>query len=363
MLYDVARPFIFKLDPETAHDLAFGNLARAHRLGLTRLLQPHVDDDPVDLMGLRFPNPVGLAAGLDKNGAFVDAIGSFGFGFIEAGTVTPRPQPGNPKPRVFRLPEAEALINRMGFNNEGLDRFVANVALNEGFSRSGGVIGLNLGKNADTPIASALDDYLIGLRKVYPLLIQRPGYVAINISSPNTKNLRALQGAGEFAALLAGLREERARLSDRHGKRVPVAVKIAPDLDDSELPRIADALVAHGFDAVIATNTTVSRQGVSGLAHAQETGGLSGAPLRARATAVIAQLAAHLQGALPIIGVGGILRGADAAEKIAAGASLVQIYTGLIYRGPTVVSECRRALLAMRRRSGRASAATRASAA
>jgi dihydroorotate dehydrogenase len=345
MLYDFARPFIFKLDPETAHDLAFGNLARAHRLGLTRVLRPHVADDPVELMGLRFPNPVGLAAGLDKNGSFVDAIGSFGFGFIEPGTVTPRPQPGNPKPRVFRLPAAQALINRMGFNNEGLDRFVANVALNEGFSRAGGIIGLNIGKNADTPIETALDDYLIGLRKVYPLLTQRAGYVAINVSSPNTKNLRALQGAGEFAALLAGLRDERARLADRHGKRVPIAVKIAPDLDDPELPRIADALVAQGFDAVIATNTTVSRQGVSGLPHAQETGGLSGAPLRARATAVIAQLAAHLQGALPIIGVGGILDGEGAVEKMNAGASLVQIYTGLIYRGPAIVADCRRAIL------------------
>jgi dihydroorotate dehydrogenase len=353
MLYDFARPFIFKFDPETAHYLAFGNLARAHRLGLTRLLRPHVADDPVDLMGLRFPNPVGLAAGLDKNGAYIDAIGSFGFGFIEAGTVTPRPQPGNPKPRVFRLPEAEALINRMGFNNEGLDRFVANVAMNEGFTRAGGILGLNLGKNADTPIENALEDYLIGLRKVYPLLIQRPGYVAINISSPNTKNLRALQGAGEFAALLSGLRDERARLADRHGKRVPIAVKIAPDLDDTELPRIADALVAHGFDAVIATNTTVSRQGVSGLAHAQETGGLSGTPLRTRATAVIAQLAAHLQGALPIMGVGGIMDGDGAVEKIRAGASLVQIYTGLIYRGPTIVGDCRRALLQERRATTR----------
>jgi dihydroorotate dehydrogenase len=290
---------------------------------------------------------------LDKNGAYIDAIGSFGFGFIEAGTVTPRPQPGNPKPRVFRLPEAEALINRMGFNNEGLDRFVANVALNEGFTRAGGILGLNLGKNADTPIENALEDYLIGLRKVYPLLIQRPGYVAINISSPNTKNLRALQGAGELAALLAGLRDERARLSDRHGKRVPIAVKIAPDLDDAELPRIADALVAHGFDAVIATNTTVSRQGVSGLSHAQETGGLSGAPLRTRATAVIAQLAAHLQGALPIMGVGGIMDGDSAVEKIRAGASLVQIYTGLVYRGPTIVGDCRRALLQERRTATR----------
>jgi dihydroorotate dehydrogenase len=348
MLYDIARPFIFKFDPETAHDLAFGNLARAHRLGLTRVLRPHLPDDPVQLMGLRFPNPVGLAAGLDKNGAYIDAIGSFGFGFIEAGTVTPRPQPGNPKPRVFRLPAAQALINRMGFNNEGLDRFVANVALNEGFSAGGGILGLNLGKNAATPLEGALEDYRIGLRKVYPLLTQRAGYVAVNISSPNTKNLRALQGADELAALLAGLRDERARLADRHGQRVPIALKIAPDLEDADLLRIADALVAHGFDAVIATNTTIQRPAVEGLPHAQETGGLSGAPLRARATDVIARLADHLRGALPIIGVGGILSGADAVEKMAAGASLVQVYTGLVYRGPALVAECRRALLQRR---------------
>jgi dihydroorotate dehydrogenase len=249
---------------------------------------------------------------------------------------------------VFRLPGAQALINRMGFNNEGLDRFVANVALNEGFSAGGGVLGLNLGKNAATPIEDALQDYRIGLRKVYPLLTQRAGYVAINISSPNTKNLRALQGADELAALLGGLHDERARLADRHGQRVPIALKIAPDLEDADLLRIADALVAHGFDAVIATNTTVTRPAVEGLPHAQETGGLSGAPLRARATEVIARLADHLRGALPIIGVGGILSGADAVEKMAAGASLVQVYTGLVYRGPALVAECRRALLQRR---------------
>jgi dihydroorotate dehydrogenase len=349
VLYRFARPFFFALDPETAHDLAFGALARARALGLTRLARPRVPPDPVDAMGLRFPNPVGLAAGLDKNAAHVDALGDLGFGFIEVGTVTPLPQPGNPKPRLFRLPQAAALINRMGFNNEGLERFVANVAASSEFSASGGVLGLNLGKNATTPIEHALDDYVLGLRAVYPLLVARPGYVAINISSPNTKDLRSLQGGSELDALLRGLANERARLADRHGKRVPVALKIAPDLDDADLPRVADALVAHGLDAVIATNTTIARDRVAGLKYADETGGLSGAPLFERSTAVVRILAAHLRGALPIIAVGGILSGADAVAKIEAGATLVQIYTGLIYRGPALVAECRRALLARRR--------------
>lgn len=349
MLYDLARPFFFALDPETAHDLALAGLARAHALGLTRLARPRVPADPVDAMGLRFPNPVGLAAGLDKNAACIDALGDLGFGFVEVGTVTPQPQPGNPKPRLFRLPKAAALINRMGFNNDGLERFVANVASSRTFSAAGGVLGLNIGKNAATPIENALDDYVLGLRAVYPLLVERPGYVAINISSPNTKNLRDLQGGSELDALLRGLAAERARLADRYGKRVPVAVKIAPDLDDEDLPRVADALVAHGMDAVIATNTTIARNGVAGLEHADEAGGLSGAPLFARSTAVVRILAAHLKGALPIVAVGGILSGADAVAKIEAGATLVQLYTGLIYRGPALVAECRRALLARRR--------------
>ncbi|MDL1862527.1 quinone-dependent dihydroorotate dehydrogenase [Betaproteobacteria bacterium PRO7] len=349
MLYDLARPFFFALDPETAHDLAFGGLARVHALGLTKLARPHVPADPVDAMSLRFPNPVGLAAGLDKNAAYIDALGDLGFGFIEVGTVTPLPQPGNPKPRLFRLPKAAALINRMGFNNEGLERFVANVAASRTFSAAGGVLGLNLGKNAATPIENALDDYVLGLRAVYPLLVERAGYVAINISSPNTKNLRSLQGGSELDALLRGLAVERARLADRHGKRVPIAVKIAPDLDDADLPRVADALVAHGMDAVIATNTTIARDRVAGLPHAEEAGGLSGAPLFERSTEVVRTLAAHLKGALPIVAVGGILSGADAVAKVEAGATLVQIYTGLIYRGPALVAECRRALLVRRR--------------
>jgi len=348
MLYELARPFIFRFNPETAHDLAFGNLARAYRLGLTRILRPALPDDPVNIMGLRFRNPVGLAAGLDKDAEFIDALGDFGFGFIEAGTVTPRAQPGNPRPRVFRLPQAHALINRMGFNNHGLDPFVARVRRSRGFTDRGGVIGLNIGKNADTPIERALDDYLLGLRAVYPLLVERPGYVAINISSPNTRNLRALQGGDELVQLLRGLRDERRRLADRHGMSVPMAVKIAPDLADGDLPRVADALVAHGADAVIATNTTLARDAVAGQPHADESGGLSGTPLRARATEVVALLAKHLCGALPIIGVGGILRGTDAVEKLQAGASLVQVYTGLVYRGPALIGECRQAILAWR---------------
>ncbi len=348
MLYDFARPFIFILDPETAHHLAFSNLDRAHAVGLTRLLRPHVADDPVELMGLTFPNPVGLAAGLDKNAAHIDALADFGFGFIEVGTVTPRPQPGNAKPRLFRLPQARALINRMGFNNDGLDRFVANV---EAARARRIVLGLNIGKNADTPIERALDDYVLGLQRVYPLLVARPGYVAVNISSPNTKDLRSLQGGSELTSLLRGLRKERKRLADRHGQRVPLAVKIAPDLDDADLPRIADALVANDVDAVIATNTTVARNAVAGLPHGDETGGLSGEPLTARATEVVRLLAAHLQGALPIIGVGGIMKGEDAAEKMAAGASLIQMYTGIIYRGPALVGECRRAILRYRRQA------------
>ena len=348
MLYDFARPFIFTLDPETAHHVAFANLNRAHALGLTRLLRPHVADDPVEVMGLTFPNPVGLAAGLDKNAEYIDALADFGFGFIEVGTVTPRPQPGNPAPRLFRLPPARALINRMGFNNEGLDHFVARVRASR---RRDVVLGLNIGKNADTPIERALDDYLAGLRRAYPLLLDRPGYIAVNISSPNTRNLRSLQGGAELKALLGGLREARQELAAQHGRRVPLAVKIAPDLDDAELPRIADVLAAHEIDAVIATNTTIARDAVAGLPHADEAGGLSGAPLAARSTEVIRLLARHLRGTMPVIGVGGIMSGDDAVEKIAAGAALVQLYTGIIYRGPALVGECRRAILRQRRRS------------
>jgi dihydroorotate dehydrogenase len=351
VFYGLARPWLFALDPEVAHDLSFAALERAHRLGLTRILLPHVADDPVKAMGLTFRNPVGLAAGLDKNAEHIDALASFGFGFIEAGTVTPQPQPGNDKPRMFRIPAAKALINRLGFNNQGVAAFVANVARQQGFSAAGGVIGLNIGKNASTLIDRAQDDYVTCLDAVYPVAVERPTYVTVNISSPNTKNLRELQGDRELMALLRGLADARKRLADRFGQRVPMAVKIAPDLENDALPRIADIMVKHGMDAIIATNTTLARDAVGGMRHARESGGLSGAPLRGRSTAVVRRLTQHLRGALPVIAVGGILSGADAVEKLQAGATLVQIYTGLVYRGPQLVGECRKAILQWR--SGR----------
>jgi dihydroorotate dehydrogenase len=356
VLYNIARSVLFSLDPEVAHDLTLTQLERAYRLGLARFACHSIPPLPVTVMGLDFPNPVGLAAGMDKNGAHIDALGTFGFGFIEAGTVTPRPQPGNPKPRVFRLIPAQGVINRMGFNNEGVDRLVENVRRQKAFRRGGGIVGLNIGKNADTPIAHALDDYRTGLQRVYP----HADYVAVNISSPNTKDLRALQGTHELASLLAGLRDERRHLEDQHGRRVPLAVKIAPDLPDDTLPVIADTLVAHGVDAVIATNTTVARDRVPGLRHADETGGLSGRPLTERATQVVDILARHLKKTLPIIGVGGIMNGDDAVEKIQAGASLVQVYTGFIYSGPDIVADCVRAIRSMRNSPLHARRATRA---
>jgi dihydroorotate dehydrogenase len=335
-LYGLARPLLFALDPERVHDLTLEGLQRAHDLGATRLLQLPLAGEPVRVMGLDFPNPVGLAAGLDKNGAHIDALGDMGFGFIEVGTVTPRAQPGNPRPRMFRLPRSQALINRLGFNNGGVEQFVANVQR----ARYAGVLGLNIGKNAATPIESALDDYRSCLAAVYPYA----GYVTINISSPNTQGLRSLQQDEQLDSLLAALAAERERLAQLHGRRVPLAVKIAPDLDDAALLRIADTLVARGIDAVIATNTTLARDAVVGQPHAAEAGGLSGRPLRARATEVVRRLAGHLQGALPIIGVGGIIDPQDAVEKVEAGASLVQLYTGLIYQGPALVAQCRSAL-------------------
>ena len=335
-LYDLARPLLFAFDAERTHDLTLAALQRAYDIGAARLCRTALDDDPVQVMGLQFPNRVGLAAGLDKDGAHIDALGCLGFGFIEVGTVTPRPQPGNPKPRMFRLPKAQALINRLGFNNAGVDQFVANVRR----SHYAGVLGLNIGKNATTPIASALDDYRACLDAVYPYA----GYVTINISSPNTKDLRNLQGQEELGQLLAALQAERERLGQSYGRRVPLAVKIAPDLEREQIVRIADTLVAHHIDAVIATNTTIARDAVVGLPHSMETGGLSGRPLRWRSTQVVQQLSEHLQGALPIIAVGGILQAADAVEKVRAGASLVQLYTGLIFRGPVLVHECRQAL-------------------
>ncbi len=346
--YGLLRPLLFALEPERAHRLVLDSLSRVHALGGGRLLAPTLADDPVQLLGLRFANPVGLAAGLDKNAAHVDALAALGFGFLEVGTITPRPQAGNPAPRLFRLPPARALVNRFGFNNDGLQACLQRLAR----CRWDGVLGINLGKNATTPIEAALDDYLAGLRAAYPLACARPCYLAINISSPNTRDLRRLQHGGELALLLAGLASAREELAQRHGRRVPLAVKIGPDLADAELPQLAATLVEHQVDAVIATNTTIDRSAVAGLRHAQEAGGLSGAPLRQRATEVVGQLARHLQGALPVIGVGGILSGADAVEKLRAGARLVQLYTGLIYRGPALVAECRRAAAHWRAQSG-----------
>lgn len=344
MFYPLARSILFRLDPEVAHELTLSRLDLAAACGLTRVVAGSVPDLPVQAMGLTFRNPVGLAAGMDKNAAHIDALGSFGFGHIEAGTVTPRPQPGNPKPRLFRLVSAEALINRMGFNNEGVDRFVANVRMQKRFRAAGGILGLNIGKNAATPIERALDDYAAALRAVY----LDADYVAVNISSPNTRDLRALQGERELGGLLRGLRSERRRLEDAHGRRVPLAVKIAPDLDNAAIAPLADVLVAHEVDSVIATNTTIARDAVRGLPQADEPGGLSGRPLRERSTEVVGRLARHLQGELPIIGVGGILSGADAVEKLRAGATLVQIYTGFIYAGPQLVGDCVRAIRAAR---------------
>ena len=336
MIYPFFRPLLFTLDPETAHDMAFASLDVAARLGVAKAIALHPPPSPVVAMGLTFPNRVGLAAGLDKDGAHIDGLATFGFGFIECGTVTPRPQPGNPKPRLFRLPEAEALINRLGFNNGGVERFLANV----GRASWSGILGINIGKNFDTPNARAADDYLACLRAVYA----RASYVTVNISSPNTKGLRDLQSEEALASLLTALKSEQRALSDKHGKHTPIAIKIAPDLTMQAIEGIARLLIRHKVDGVIATNTTITRDTVKGLPHVDEPGGLSGRPLRAQATDVVAKLAKALDGALPIIGVGGILSGADAKEKIDAGATLIQIYTGLIYRGPALVLECARAL-------------------
>ncbi|MFT4100599.1 MAG: quinone-dependent dihydroorotate dehydrogenase [Burkholderiaceae bacterium] len=334
--YLFARPLLFGLDPEAAHELTLANIDLAARSGALRLLAGRPVDDPVTVMGLRFRNRVGLAAGLDKNGAHVDGLAAMGFGFIEVGTVTPKPQPGNPKPRMFRLAQAGALINRMGFNNHGVDHLLANL----GRTRYDGVLGLNIGKNATTPIERAVDDYLFCLDKVYP----RAGYVTVNISSPNTANLRQLQGADELTRMLAALRERQQRLADEHRRYVPLVLKIAPDLDDEQIRTIADLLVLHGIDGVIATNTTVSREAVAGLPHADEAGGLSGRPVFEASNRVIRALRANLPARFPVIGVGGIASAGDAKAKLAAGATLVQLYTGLIYEGPQLVGRVARAL-------------------
>jgi dihydroorotate dehydrogenase len=339
MLYPLFRPLLFALDPETAHDAVFAALDAAAASGVAQLVAPRVATSPVTAMGLDFPNRVGLAAGLDKNAAHIDGLATLGFGFIECGTVTPRAQPGNPRPRMFRLPDAEALINRLGFNNDGVERFLANVGRAR-YAARGRILGLNIGRNFDTPKERAVDDYVACLSAVYP----RASYVAVNVSSPNTQGLRELQEDAAFDHLLRTLKREQARLAQLHGKYTPLAVKIAPDLSPGEIRRMARALVDHRIDGVIATNTTIDHGPVAGLAHADEAGGLSGRPLRAKSTEVIRTLASELDGALPIIGVGGIMSGADAVEKIGAGATLVQIYTGLIYKGPELVAEIAEAL-------------------
>jgi dihydroorotate dehydrogenase len=341
--YALARPFLFGLDPEAAHDLTLGALARVQHTPLVCTVAQMRVSDPVTLAGLKFPNRIGLAAGLDKNGRCIDGLGAMGFGFIEVGTVTPMPQPGNPKPRMFRLPEAQALINRLGFNNEGLAAFVANVKRAR-FRERGGILGLNIGKNAATPIARAVDDYLTCLDGVYP----HADYVTVNISSPNTKNLRALQNDDALDELLSAVRERDRQLAREHGRKVPIFVKIAPDLDDSQVDAIAATLKKHHIDGVVATNTTISRDTVKHLKHGEEDGGLSGAPVLAASNRVIAQLRAVLGKDFPIIGVGGVMSGADAASKIAAGADLVQIYTGFIYGGPGLVTEAARAIAGRR---------------
>ena len=341
LLYSAARPLLFALDPETAHHLTLPNLQRAARLGLAPVCRV---DDARQVMGLTFPNAVGLAAGLDKDGAYIDGLATMGFGAIEVGTVTPKPQDGNPKPRLFRLPEARALINRLGFNNGGVDAFVANVQASRFYQEKKGILGLNIGKNASTAIEDAASDYIHCLQKVYPYA----SYVTINISSPNTKNLRQLQGASELDGLLSQLKVQQQALADQHKRYVPLALKIAPDMDQEQAKAIADALLRHKIDGVIATNTTLSRELVKGMPHCDETGGLSGAPVLAASNQVIRWLKAELGDAVPIIGVGGIQSCQDAQSKMEAGAALVQLYTGLIYQGPALVGDCARYLKRMR---------------
>ena len=338
--YALTRPFLFGMDPEHAHELTLGSIARLQNTPAQCLWAQARIDDPVTVAGLKFRNRIGLAAGLDKNGRCIDGLGAMGFGFIEVGTVTPKGQPGNDKPRMFRLPQAEALINRLGFNNEGLDSFIANVKRAHSFRAGGGLIGLNIGKNAATPIENAADDYLIGLNGVFP----HADYVTVNISSPNTKNLRALQSDEALDALLSQLQTRKQRLEAASGRKVPMFVKIAPDLDEAQVAVIAQTLQKNGIDGVIATNTTIARDAVKGLPHAEETGGLSGRPVFEASNRVIRLLRSALGANTPIIGVGGVLSGADARAKIQAGADLVQIYTGLIYKGPALVSEAARAL-------------------
>lgn len=336
MLYTLLRPLLFKIDPEVAHGMTLNAMERLNKMRLLRNTQ--VVCQPRTVMGLNFPNPVGLAAGLDKNAEHLDALARLGFGFLEAGTVTPRPQPGNPAPRIFRIPEAEAIINRMGFNNQGVDQLIENIKCSD----YRGVLGINIGKNFDTPIDKAVDDYQTGFQKVY----RYASYVTVNISSPNTQNLRQLQDAEALDHLLGQLKSQQDRLAQEHGKYVPIAVKIAPDLEPAQVESIASTLLKHRMDGVIATNTTISRNGVDHLPVAHQQGGLSGAPLTQRATRIVYQLHSLLQNAIPIIGVGGIMSANDAQDKMEAGANLIQLYTGLIYHGPGLVKEIVRAVCA-----------------
>ncbi len=336
MFYPLAQKALFALNPERAHQLTLEALRTASRVGATRLLCA-TPGQPLNCMGLEFPNAVGVAPGLDKNADYFEALGDLGFGFVEVGTVTPRPQPGNPRPRVFRLPQAQALINRLGFNNKGVDYLVKRVRSH----RFRGVLGINIGKNFDTPIERAAEDYRECLRKVYPYA----DYVTVNISSPNTANLRELQHGDSLQELLAGLAEQRDTLQQQHGKRVPLAVKVAPDLTEDAIAGISRTVVASGIEAVIATNTTIARpDSVQGLAGADQAGGLSGQPLKPYADRALLGFSQQLQGRATLIGVGGISCGQDAVDKLQRGASLVQFYTGMIYRGPALLSECLQAI-------------------
>lgn len=340
-MYSILRNLLFRLDAEVSHEFSLDMLGAAERLKLLELFVTQPAYDPIEVMGLRFPNPVGLAAGLDKNGDYFNALGALGFGFVEIGTVTPRPQSGNPQPRLFRIPEREAIINRMGFNNKGVDHLVAQVRKR----RYQGILGINIGKNATTPVENAADDYLIGMRKVY----EHADYITVNVSSPNTPGLRDLQFGDSLNRLLETLKKEQLLLQEAHQRYVPVAVKIAPDMDDIAIAQVATALTEQGMDGVIATNTTIGREGVEGCPNGEEAGGLSGLPVRDKSTRVIAGLHSHLGGKLPIIGVGGIFDGPSAVEKLNAGASLVQIYSGFIYQGPAVVREVAEAIAQLQR--------------
>ncbi|MFC6635542.1 quinone-dependent dihydroorotate dehydrogenase [Microbulbifer taiwanensis] len=340
-MYSHLRKALFALDPERAHHLSLDAIGAAERLGLMSLFSKPVADDPVELMGLTLPNPVGLAAGLDKNAQAFNGLGALGFGFVEVGTVTPRPQPGNPQPRLFRLEEAEAIINRMGFNNLGVDYLVQRVVRR----RYGGVLGINVGKNLDTPVEKAADDYCLCMEKVYT----HADYITANVSSPNTKGLRDLQFGDSLNRLLGSIKEKQQQLAQLNDRYVPLAVKIAPDIEGDAVAQIAEALREFEIDGVIATNTTIDKSTVAHLPHGSEEGGLSGKPLQEKSTEVIAQLARELRGQIPIVGVGGIFDGDSAAEKIRAGATAVQIYTSFIYRGPAVIREAAEAIALLRR--------------